>query len=107
MKRSTYDAKYSRSEKGRATRAKAQVKYRKTAASKASQKAYFSSDAGKAAQARSDAKRFSKFKRSLAIRIECLQHTSPQFWEARVQEILDWAGSRHSYWVDSEIENAA
>jgi hypothetical protein len=52
-----------------------------------------------------EAKRFTKFKQSFAARIECLRHTSSAFFEARVQEILTWAGLRHSYWVDSEIQN--
>jgi len=51
------------------------------------------------------ARLFITFKRALTIRLECLRQTSPAFREARIEEILTWAGERHSYWVESEIQN--
>jgi ribosomal protein L44E len=95
-------ARYRTSAKGKAS----QARHTSTEKFKAQQRCYRSSDRGRAVMAKINAKQFRKFKKGLTVRIECLRNTSPLFREARIQEILAWAGSRHSYWVETEIQNA-
>jgi hypothetical protein len=78
-----------------------------SAAHREEQKAYSATYRAKYPEviAKNNAKQFAKFKRSLTLRIECLRHTSPAFREARIQEIWNWAGTSHSYWVESEMQH--
>jgi hypothetical protein len=83
----------------------AQRKYNGSEKGKAALQRYFQSDKCRETKRKYNAKSFTKFKKALTARIECLRHTSPEFREARIQEILNWAGASHSYWVESEIQN--
>lgn len=98
------------SPEGRASQKRSRARYKKTArgqaAIKRADEKHRQTERRQEYMVRYGRKRFLEFKKALAPRIDCLRHTAPAFREARIQEILDWAGNRHLYWVENEIQNA-